>query len=158
MAYPRFARARAFKHAARTAGDVNLVSASWVAIDAGLNLAISAQPGDVIEAGMNAFMNSAAAESIRLDVFCMNGATVLSQFGTANEGVPAWIIPALANFYFPGPPILRAMSTTDIVAGQVSLSLRYKNITAGATGRTIFANSDRALRFYVKNLGPADST
>lgn len=150
MTYPRFQRARHFKFAERTSGDLTLNSTSWADVDTGLDLDLLAEAGDVIKAGVSALMGSEAVEA-RLDVATIVSAAVVNTFG-GTAGVPGWVGPSGALTPI-GGSVMYELVSGDIDTGVVTLRLRYQ--TSTATNKTLEAGTDYPLMWWVRNLGPA---
>lgn len=162
MAYPRSQRARAFKFAKRTAGNISITSAgfaNWTTVDTALNLTLDGQVGDVIECYVNGLLDNAVAE-LRFDVATMNGTTVLNYFGTAvqpntGEGVMGWVASSSPTYYQSlAVPVPKILVAGDLMGDTVTLAFRVRHV-AGAT-RLLFGSTTNPLFFVAKNLGPVD--
>lgn len=156
MAYPRTQRSRAFKHVRRTSGNLILNNTAWTNLDTALDLVLSAQIGDVIEAAFSArWENEAFGVGIDVHSWVSGAAVTAWSSGVAPTGtglgVRAWYgLGGVA--YGVGGSVMNTLVAGDISAGTVTLRLRFRNAAAG--NRTLYASADEPLQFSAKNLGP----
>jgi hypothetical protein len=161
MAYPRFQRARSFKFASRTSGDVSINSTTWVNVDTGLDITLDAQVGDVIEANLVCRVSAASTPYFVADFHTLVSGTPTNSLvtGGAPGTSPASSFAGWARANVPNAPtyayldgsVLYAVQAGDLSSGTVTLRLR----AVSSAAVTVFA-SDPALKVFAKNLGPAD--
>lgn len=162
MPYPRFMRARSFKYATRSSGDVVITTSTWANIDTGLDLTLNVQVGDVIEVGLSGrwLYNSSNAFAALDAATLVAGAPVNYVAGSAEtnvgEGAMAWFGEnAGGTISSPvGGSVMYAVQAGDIASGKVTLRLRGRLLTG--TTRTLLANTTEKLHWWAKNLGPVD--
>ena len=154
MAYPRYQAARAFKFFTRSAGSLTLNSTTYAdlpTIGTTWDTVLAAQAGDVIETSLTGLWGSEVVEGY-LDLASIVSAAVVSYWGGATTG-GAYYGAAGSNMPIAGS-YRRVLTAADISSGTVTLRPRYKTVTAA--NKTLFANADHPLQFYVGNHGPAD--
>lgn len=159
MAQPRFQRARAFKFLHYTTGNINLtVNTNWTNVNTGLDMAIEAQVGDVLEYSINGLVDTGAG-SAGLDVATIVSAAPVNSFANAGAvttapppyGVQGWPILASTSHEVSGSAFYTVVSG-DISSGTVTVRLRYQ----AAGSKTLYASTNNPLQVAVKNLGPVD--
>lgn len=159
MAYPRFQRARAFKFATRTAGNVSVASVSMAAVDTALDIALEAQAGDVIEYGVNALWSNQAFDGL-LDVRTMVAGSPVNSLGSGGSDLTGYVSGWYAlgsNFASVSGSMFYAVTAGDIASGLVNLRLFARLGSAGT--RTLFAGAfptNNPLQVFARNLGPVD--
>jgi hypothetical protein len=160
MSYPRFQRARAFKHVRHTSGNVAVSSTSWANFDTGMDITLDAQTGDVIEVGLSALADSAGtATDIMFDAGTLVSSAIVNvvSSGTtesgSSDGVGAWYCTRSAYSNAAGS-VMYTLQSGDISSGTVTVRLRVR--LAGAGSRNIFGSTTDPVQFSVKNLGPVD--
>lgn len=160
MSYPRFQLARSFKRAQRTSGNITLNQTAATDVDAGLDLILAAQVGDLIEYGISG-RTDATASDVGFDVYTWVAGAPVSSFGpglttglAAAAGVPHWYAPASAFRSIEGPMLGPPLIAGDLSGGLVTLRLRYAK--SAATAKTLNADAATPLTVWAKNLGPAD--
>lgn len=154
MPYPQFRRSRSHKFTIRSAGTVTATT-TWAAVDTGLDITLSAQTGDVLQAGVSTFWDNAATYG-RLDCVLIPSGTVTSSFsGTyvaanATNGVNGWL--GNTGTYTPiGASVMKTVVASDVVGGLTTCRLMLRSDTAG---KLLIAQASDPLQFWVKNLGP----
>lgn len=160
MAYPRFQRARAFRTARSTAGDITLNSTAWANVDTALDMTIEAQVGDVLMYTPSALTGAQTVDTY-FDVVTLVSSAPLNSFAKAGAveaspgtmGWQAWFCLPTALMTLSGPAWYTVVAG-DIVSGQVTTRLRYA--TFSATNRTLYRNANNPLAVMLHNLGPAD--
>lgn len=165
MARPRYALARAFKFAQRTAGDVAVASTSWANFDTTLDLTLAAAETDVIRLDLSAASPPATSPEVYFSPVVLNptGPTIVRHVaGSASAepgsgfGVPGWVIGyqsgpswAVSGSYF------FTVASGDVFSGVLTLRLRVRGSTA--TSRDVYASTAvLPLQWGAMNLGPAD--
>lgn len=155
----RYALARAFKKAQRTAGHVTFSSTTPTALDTALDLTLAASVGDEIEVGVNgAWGGSGTTNYGALDVASLVAGSAVNWWGTgiggANYGIVGWLsLNANQDRIFGGSK-LRTIVAGDIASGYVTLRLFGWVTTAGS--KQVFADTALPFQFWAKNLGPVD--
>jgi hypothetical protein len=154
MAYPRFRKSRAHKSVRITSGDLTLNNASFTVI-AGTLLAVEAQVGDDLIASLSARCG-AEAVTLQLDAATIVASAITNHFGIGGggTGTSAWyrnsgdtVIMGIGGDTKP-----YTVQSGDIVSGLVTVQLVFK----ATANKTLYANSNTPLDFWIKNLGPAD--
>ncbi len=160
MAYPRYQRARDFKRARRTAGNVT-ISTSLANVDTALDISLAAQVGDYIEYGVLAHITLINGSDAAFDVATIVSGSVVNYFGgsTLAVGNGPWYFgpPSGAGTSIPlmmSGSMLYPLVAADISAGTVTLRLRC--IGGGSGAVSLKASSTEPLTVWAKNLGPAD--
>lgn len=160
--YPRYRKARAHKHFIRTTGDLSLgTGTSWAdlpTIGTSWDAVLAAEVGDTLECSIQAALDSAAVNTFfdcftivsSAPVSALSGASSVSN---ANDGAPAWFLPASAAGKA-GGSLLYDVQSVDLVGGLVTVRLRYRQDSA--TSRNLHATDVLPLHFAIKNLGPPD--
>jgi hypothetical protein len=143
---PRAARA------SRTAGAVSVTSTSFVAVDTGTDLTVTAEPSDILLVSLVAYGQPPANQYLLFDVATMvSGSPVNYVSGGAGNGVIGW---AIANGSGDGSTGAAAMQyvvqSGDLSSGQVTLRL-VTRVTGGTA--TVYATDASRLFWNVVNLG-----
>lgn len=158
MAYPRFQRARSFKVARRTAGNVAVTSTTWVAVDTALDITLNAQVGDVLEAVVSSLWSNDAFQARLEAVTWVSGAAVNtfsgSTYSTTSTGVPGWFGTSGVYSAISGSAFL-TVQAGDIVNGLVTVRL-LAHAEGTTPAKSLTATATDPLTFAVKNLGPMD--
>lgn len=160
MSYPRFQRARAHRFERYTAGTITFNSTSWVNVPGFGSLAVEAQVGDVLEAGLQMAVEN-EAPALLLDAVTDVSGTPTNSFGTGGtaptsttgDGVIGWVV-AAGLYGSPAGPAFYTVQPGDLASGVVTVRFRYR--TTSAANKTAIASATRGQFIYVKNLGPAD--
>lgn len=160
MAYPRSRRSRAHKFVNYSGGNITLSSGAWANLSTTLDITLSAQPGDTIEASISGLL-TAVAENCVFTVATIVSGAVVNVFGAAESvsgmsGFGGWFAPALAQNSQLSGYIMYSLTAADIAAGNVTLRIRYRN-SSGAT-RILVATAADVFHWSAKNLGPPDVT
>lgn len=145
-----------FAMAKRTSGNITANSTSWANLDTGLDLALIASVGDVIEVGLSAYYGGAENVSIGLDVVTVVGGSPVTSLsgadGASDFGVQAWANRVAGITNIGGTILGPALTSADISSGTVTLRLRYR--THIGSNKTVSANTNEPFHWYAKNLGP----
>lgn len=150
MPYPRFQRARNFKFASRSSGDLTVSSTSFTAVDTALDHVIEAQAGDVLEIGLQALWGGQAFYG-RLRAVTVVGSTVTSQtFGDGTTGNAAWL-GTNTGFVGVGGSLMYQVVSGDVSNGTVKVRLEVR-VDSGT--KTLASSTASPVHFWVKNLGP----
>lgn len=156
MGYPRFRKARAHKQVVHAVDDlVATSSASWVTVGI-TDIVLAAAVGDVIEVGLNTYV-PAAAGHVFLDAQTIVGGSPVNSAGSGNavssgdDGVSSWLSTS-GETGTPSGSVLVTVVSGDLASGAVTLRLMYRS----SATRNFYTPSSRPLRFWAKNLGPAD--
>ena len=158
MAYPRFRRARAHKVGRRTTGNVSITSSTWTNLDNGLDIALEAQVGDLIEVGINGLWGAEAVTGY-LDVVTVVATVPVNQVSSGaaetgtSEGAVGWT--GVSGSVSPvSGSLMYSIVNGDLASLVVTLRIRVRGSSASA--KTVYANTNEPFQFWAKNLGPAD--
>jgi hypothetical protein len=129
-------------YAVRTSGNLTLGSTTWAAIDPGLDLAVQAYPGDVVEASFSGFSGNEAADFFG-DYCTLVAGVLTTSFATGAAVVAgsggAACLRAVAGGYFPlGNSLMLRVGAGDLSGGLVTVRFVYR-VASGS--RTVFASS-----------------
>lgn len=140
-----------FEHKIRTTGDITVSSTSWANLENSLDITLTAQAGDVIEAGISA---RCSGSFVFLDVVTVVGGSPVNSFGrtsglpTDSDGGPStWSFPNGGDTI--GGSVMYTVVAGDVSSGTVTLRLRYRV----SVGNTIYAQSAIPFQWWAKNLG-----
>jgi hypothetical protein len=155
MASGRVARA------GRTAGNLSLSATAWTAIDTGLDLAVTAQAGDMIEACFSGYLGNEAADWFG-DYCTLIGSTLTTSFATgaavvAGSGGASSMRGLVSQYAAIGGPLMIRAAAGDISAGLVTVRFVYR-VASGT--RTLFASSTGTnvpVACWLKNHGPQEA-
>lgn len=137
-------------------------STAWANFDTALDLAMTAEAGDVVEVHVSLRADNTTAVDVFLDVVTVVAGAPVTSFGllaaaptsTTGDGIPSLILTSGAKTNGSASVPL-TLTAGDIEAGQVKLRMRYR--TGSATGRTVEASANRLLRFWAVNHGPQEA-
>lgn len=155
MPHPRFQRARAFKFAERTAGNVLVSGTTQAAVDTGLDLTLEAQVGDVVEYGiLLGYDNGGGA--VYLDIATVVSGSVVNRFsgGSATTGGLAWAYGLASAYVTVGGSMMYALVAGDLSGNLATLRLMARIESSGT--RSIYGSNtfNTKLQVWAKNLGP----
>lgn len=148
-------------YASRGSGNLTISSASWVAVDAGLDLALPAFPGDLIEAGWMALLGSSG--DCCMDIATMVAGAITNVFSTkgaqSTNGQGLGIGRGVGGMYSTsGGTSFYVVTAADLVSGKVNLRWIYKMISGS---KTVYAESTTVngvtAEFMAKNHGPQEA-
>lgn len=146
-----------FAFASRTSGTITVNGTSWANLDTGLDLAITAATGDIIQVGISAAWNSEAVNA-GLDVVSLVSAAPVNSLATgatpsdSNHGIAGWF-GGSGVVATPGSSVMYTLQSGDISGGTVTLRLRVRTLTAA--NKTLNATAPLPLAWWAKNLGAA---
>lgn len=155
MASPRHQRARAFKTLRRTAGNVTITTTA-INVDTALDIALSAQVGDVIEYSVNGRVTPASGSDASFDVATIVSAAPVNYMGaglSVGGGVQGWYMynTAVSNLSLTGSAWYTIV-IGDLASGIVTLRLR--GIGGGTGAHVLQATAASPFMVCAKNLGP----
>lgn len=158
---PGGGQSRSIKYANRSAGNLVLNSGAWANVDVTTDMVMSAQAGDIIEVSASFLTSASALTATFFDIVSVVAGAPVNSWGTdsavgANlEGIQAWRCDSNNAGLNPriGGSMFRAVTAGDIVNGQVTLRLRYKQ--PAANNVTLYNDGTRVLQLAAKNHGPA---
>jgi hypothetical protein len=138
-----------------TGGDITVSSTTVGADLAGVSdVVVAAASGDLVMIGANVRQESGVTPSLRLDVKCITGSTenYVSSLGTtpAAQGISGWLFAAGASGTVASGEVPYVVQAGDISGGNLTLSLRS---WVTSSTRTLAADADAPLLFWVRNLG-----
>lgn len=142
----------------RTSGNISVSSATWANLDTGLDLAVPATVGDLIEIGVNGRWAGGTSRFAGLDVASLVSGSIVNYWGSAvetgtNEGVDGWIGDGSAASNPIGGSVMRAVVAGDLAFGVVTVRFRAR-VTSGLA-QTLQASTSNPLDVWIKNLGKA---
>jgi hypothetical protein len=144
--------------ARRSSGDITASSTSWADVHADFQLSVPAADGDIVEVGVSTSASGSGTRNISMDASSfVSGSPVISWGRDAAEdsgfqGIMAWRLNA-GVFSRAGGGVMRRVTAAEIVAGVLTIHLRYK-VDGGSGDRTIFAGTNAPSHFHVTNHGP----
>jgi hypothetical protein len=134
-----------------SASNFTMNSTSWVDLTTN-DLVVPGWPGDILELGFNAFVDSQVV-SARLGFQTRVSGAGVAEIGDGNYG--SWHLEDNGQREQVAGVAQYLVVSGDVSSGTITLRPRYK--TGSATNRTLFANNNangQRLHYWVKNLGP----
>lgn len=133
----------------RTSGDVTVSSTSWAAVDTGLDIAIPASIGDVLELTISALFSN-ASPTANNDVGIVVSGSVASRASGSSNGVGSWNVRG-SNYFSAGGAFFYTVQSGDLASGEITLRWLAKLETSGS--RTLYASSTAPAQFSALNRG-----
>lgn len=134
------------------AGDITVSGATYGEISSGLRLSIAANPGDVLEYGLNAFSNPSGGSNGQFDAATLNGSNAIVNYfgcdGGATDSIGGWLTVASTYGWLQGAAFYTVVAG-DIFNGRVTVTLIGRMAGAGTT--TIEADATNPAFAYLKN-------
>lgn len=156
-----FASGRLQEYFRNTADLTPTNATSWADLDTAGDCTIFCQENDLVEVGCSAAAVS-GTQDLYLDVVTRPSGSNVNSIGhrtapptTTGEGIQAWRMPASVPSAV-GGSVLYRMAAAD-VSGLGTCLFRWRYRYPGAGTRTIKANADAPLQWYVKNHGPKEA-
>lgn len=161
--YPRFQRARDFKKAVRTAGNVTFGTAAFN-VDTAMDLTLTAQVGDCIECSVSGLWNITTGSDASLTVVTIVAGSIVNYITgivlAVGSGVPGWYGPNRNTAAgVSGSALTGSAAPYVVVAGDISsgaVTLRLRGLGGGTGSHVLNATATTPFWFWAKNLGPAD--
>lgn len=137
----------------RTSGDVVMNATVFTAVDSALDLAVTAQAGDVISYGHSGFLSNETINT-GFNVWTMNGGTQVNPLSVGSEGIGALfhVGPAFSES---SGTVLYQVLAGDVFSGKVTLRLFYKANVAG--NKSLRANTGLPFHLWAFNHGPVEA-
>lgn len=147
----------------RASTDLTLNSTVWANVDTALDLALTAQAGDIVEVALSGTTgNAGSAFALLMDaVSLVAGAPVNSwaEDGTpdnTHNGIGGWRSDVASGvIQHVGGSIMKRVVAGDLSGSTLTLRLRYR--TSSAANVTLFATTANPVHFSAKNHGPQES-
>ncbi len=143
------------KFVTRTAGNLTLNSTAWAAISTGLDLAVPAVVGDVVEVAVTAYWSNEAVSGYLDAVSMVSGSPVnywASAGSATGQGIPGLVgVAGVSSDRCAG--FRKTIVSGDLAAGLVTVRIYYRTSTANP--KTVFAVADLPFQVRVTNLTQA---
>lgn len=137
----------------RTSGDYPISSSTYVDVDTGLDIVLTAKTGDFVEVGVSGMWNSENSFGT-LDVASVVGAGDINSWAddgaASGNGVLAWLGNPLVLTPI-GGSVMRKLVSGDISSGTVRLRLR--GASSSGTAKTLNGNTTNHFVFWARNHG-----
>lgn len=140
-----------------TSSNFSLTATTPTVVDAGLDVTVAANAGDLVEVGVSGLLGQ-QGQFVTFDVYSRVSGSNVAPWGPGvaasltPSGVQAWYITNSAVENTLGGSIARVVTSSDVSSGSLTLRLMYCKATS--TARTLYANANNPLKVWAINHGP----